>query len=52
VGTVEVVAGVLTDPGIGWADYGRFLLWTTSGNTAGGVLFVAVIKYGHAVKSA
>lgn len=50
VGTVEVFAGVLTDPTLHMADYGRFLLWTTIGNAVGGVLMVAVIKYGHAVR--
>lgn len=51
VGTVEVVAGVLVDPALTWSQYGGFLLWATLGNTVGGTLFVAIIKYGHAVKS-
>jgi formate/nitrite transporter FocA (FNT family) len=48
VGSVEVLAGVFSGQGIGWGDYGRFLLWTTLGNAVGGPLFVAIIKYGHA----
>ncbi|HXD85670.1 MAG TPA: formate/nitrite transporter family protein [Urbifossiella sp.] len=48
VGSVEVLAGVLSGQGAGMGDYGRFLLWTTLGNAVGGPLFVAIIKYGHA----
>lgn len=48
VGTAEVLAGVFTSPDITWTDFVRFLLWTTLGNTIGGVFFVAIIKYGHA----
>lgn len=47
-GTAEVVAALLTSPSIGWGDLARFLLWATAGNTVGGVLFVALVKYGHA----
>ena len=32
-------------------DYGRFLLWATLGNALGGVIFVALIKYGHVAQS-
>ncbi|MDB5307163.1 MAG: formate/nitrite transporter [Gemmataceae bacterium] len=49
VGSVEVLAGVFAGQGVTAADYGRFLLWTTLGNALGGPLFVAVIKYGHAI---
>ncbi len=48
VGSVEVLAGVFAGQGIGGADYGKFLLWTTLGNILGGSVFVALIKYGHA----
>ncbi len=48
VGSVEVLAGVFSGEGVGAADYGRFLLWTTPGNALGGSFFVALIKYGYA----
>lgn len=51
VGSVEVLSGVFAGQGIGLVDYGRFLLWATLGNAAGGVIFVALVKYGHAVRS-
>lgn len=51
VGTVEVLAGVLAGESIGMADFAHFLLWTTLGNALGGVVFVAMIKYGHASRS-
>lgn len=51
VGTVEVLAGIFAGQGIGFADFGHFLLWTTLGNSIGGVVFVALIKYGHVVRS-
>jgi len=51
VGTVEVLAGIFAGQGITFADFGHFLLWTTLGNSIGGVVFVAVIKYGHVVRS-
>lgn len=50
VGSVEVMAGVASGAGPGVAEYGRFLVWATLGNAIGGVLFVALIKYGHAVQ--
>jgi formate/nitrite transporter FocA (FNT family) len=49
VGSAEVLAGVFAGRGVTAADYGHFLLWTTLGNALGGPLFVAVIKYGHAI---
>lgn len=49
VGTVEVVAGVIVSQGeLGLVDFAKFLFWTTFGNAVGGVVFVAMIKYGHA----
>ncbi len=48
VGTVEVLAGLFSGPGTSFSDFGSFLLWTTLGNTVGGVALVAMIKYGHA----
>lgn len=50
VGSVEVLAGLFANQGITLADYGHFQLWTTLGNAAGGLVFVALIKYGHATR--
>jgi len=47
VGTAEVLAGVFSGQGATLADFGKFLLWATLGNILGGVLFVALIKFGH-----
>ena len=46
-GTVEVLAGVLSGDEISWVEFGRFLLWATLGNAIGGVVFVALLKFGH-----
>jgi len=51
VGTVEVLGGVFTGLGTTWADYFRFLIWTTLGNIVGGVAIVAAVKYSHATIS-
>jgi formate/nitrite transporter FocA (FNT family) len=51
VGTVEVLAAVFANQGITLGDFGHFLLWATLGNAAGGVIFVALIKYGHASRA-
>jgi len=48
-GTVEVLAGVFAGPELTMADFARFLVFATLGNAIGGVVFVAVIKYGHAI---
>jgi formate/nitrite transporter FocA (FNT family) len=48
LGSVEVFAGAFSGQGVGAWDIGRFLLWTTLGNTLGGVVFVAILKYGLA----
>jgi formate/nitrite transporter FocA (FNT family) len=50
-GTVEVLCGVFVDPAITYMDFGRFLFLSTVGNTFGGVIFVALIKYGHAIRA-
>lgn len=51
VGSVEVLAGLFAGQEITLADFGHFLLWATIGNSIGGVVFVALIKYGHVVRS-
>ncbi len=50
VGSVEVLAGVFSRQGVTLGDYGHFLLWTTLGNAVGGPVFVALIKYSHAIR--
>jgi len=50
VGTVEVLAGVLVSPELGLVDLGRFMALAATGNAIGGVVFVALIKYSHAVR--
>lgn len=51
VGTAEVVAALISTESVRWNDVIRFMVWTTLGNALGGVFFVSVIKYGHAVHS-
>lgn len=50
LGTVEVLAGYFAGQGTTLADYWHFILWSTLGNALGGVIFVALIKYSHAVR--
>lgn len=50
VGTGEVIVGFSTGA-TDWPDLLRFLLLVGSGNAFGGVVFVAMIKYGHAIHS-
>jgi formate/nitrite transporter FocA (FNT family) len=50
VGSVEVLAGIFARQGVTFADFGHFLIWTTLGNAAGGVFFVALFKYGHVIR--
>jgi formate/nitrite transporter FocA (FNT family) len=51
VGSAEVLSGVLSGQGATFADFARFLAIVTLGNMAGGGIFVALIKYGHASQS-
>jgi len=50
-GTVEMLCGVITSNNLGFIDFLRFLLPATTGNAFGGVIFVALIKYGHAIQT-
>ncbi len=50
-GSVEVVAGVLVSPALGPMTFARFLVLSTVGNAVGGTVFVALLKYGHVVRS-
>jgi formate/nitrite transporter FocA (FNT family) len=46
-GNVEVLMAVIVGPAYGWMDYVYFLVFSTAGNAVGGVVFVAILKYGH-----
>ncbi len=48
VGTVEVLPAVLAGTSVGLPAFLSFLVLATLGNVVGGVIFVALIKYGHA----
>jgi formate-nitrite transporter family protein len=48
VGSAEVLPAVILGLGVSFGDYARFLGLATLGNIVGGVIFVALIKYGHA----
>ncbi len=48
VGSVEVLAAVLSGDRVSWLDYARFLAVSTVGNAVGGSVFVAIIKFAHA----
>jgi formate-nitrite transporter family protein len=50
-GTTEVLTGLFANQGITLPDFLHFLLWTTLGNIVGGVVFVALLKYGHVMRS-
>jgi formate/nitrite transporter FocA (FNT family) len=52
VGTVEVLAAVFATQSVTLAEFGHFLIWATLGNAIGGLVFVALIKYGHASREA
>src|SRR5437763_1182967 len=52
VGSAEVLAGVSSAQGGSLAGFARFLALATLGNVVGAVVFVALIKYGHATRTA
>ncbi len=47
IGSIEVFAGLITDPRITIGDYLHFQIFATLGNILGGTVFVAVVKYSH-----
>lgn len=47
LGTTEVLTAILLGQDVTLAEYGHFLLWTTSGNIVGGAVFVGLLNYGH-----
>jgi formate/nitrite transporter FocA (FNT family) len=50
VGSAEVLTGVFAQQGVTLANYGVVLCWATLGNIGGGVFFVALLKYSHAIR--
>ena len=50
-GTVEVLAGVWSGQGIAAGEAARVVGLATAGNVIGGVVFVALLKFAHAVQS-
>lgn len=50
VGSIEIMLALFAGLPVAISDIGRFLLWATLGNVVGGVVFVAVIKYGHVMR--
>ena len=51
VGSIEVFTGLVTSSAIKINDYFIFQLFATLGNMAGGVFFVAIVKYSHIKRS-
>ena len=51
VGSVEILAGVFVHA-VSLESYFRTIFWTTVGNAAGGVFFVALFKYSHVIRRA
>jgi len=45
VGSIELIAGIISSEELGINDYVRVQLFATLGNIVGGVGFVALIKY-------
>lgn len=50
VGSVEVLTALFARHGVTAGNYGVFLACTTLGNIAGGVFFVALLKYSHVIR--
>lgn len=51
VGSIEVFSGLLVSPSVGLMDYIRVQWWMTLGNSVGGVVFVAILKFNHSKDS-
>lgn len=50
LGTIEVLAAIFARQDVSLTTFASFLLYATLGNIIGGVIFVALIKYGHATQ--
>jgi formate/nitrite transporter FocA (FNT family) len=51
-GNIEVLAGLLAGGSYTMVDFAVFEVLTVLGNVVGGVVFVALFKYGHTVRGA
>ena len=51
VGHIELFGALVAVPEITLTDYGRFMLLATVGNAIGGTVFVALLKYGHVIRT-
>lgn len=47
VGSIEVFSGMIVHQDVHLYHYIHFLVWATLGNILGGVVFVALLKFGH-----
>lgn len=52
LGTAEVLGGLFAGEGGSLSLFLYFLVWTTLGNAVGGIFFVALLKYTHAIRGA
>ncbi len=52
LGTAEVLGGLFAGEGLSVGDFVHFLAWTSLGNALGGTVFVALLKYTHAIRGA
>jgi len=50
-GSIEVLMGVFGGVGVTGGDYGRFLVWSVTGNAIGGAVFVALLKFSSVARS-
>lgn len=50
IGSAEVLAGVFAGEKVTAGMYLVFMVWATIGNIAGGVFFVALLKYSHVIR--
>lgn len=48
LGSVEVLSAIFAEQSLGWLDFARFVGLAAIGNAVGGVVFVGIVKYGHA----
>jgi len=50
-GSIEVLTAIFAGYPVTVLDFLHFLLWATIGNIIGGVFFVALLKYSHAIRN-
>ncbi len=52
VGAGEVLSDIFAGGQTTWGEFGAFIGITTLGNGPGGIVFVALLKYGHSTRGA